>query len=829
MKTILLIICLLGTISLMAQPSLEKAKAYQDGKFFSDAIVQYEKFLKKTPDNIEALNGLALCYESINDYGAARDYYFILHRINVNDISISYKLANCYRFLCDFDSCLIMLDQVKKLIVYTPEEQSIKNAATEEASEIRSLLAFNYKNYSRLLVQEVSDINTPFSEFGIFYLDSMLYFSSMRATNSRIDQRTAQGYSDIYKADFSKWNFNKSRILKMPSKINLYDENEGDFYLDTISKQIYFTRCSGNPSRCGIYTAKMGQNGSLKKVNPLNINSKEYNTGHATFSSDGNKMIFVSDMPNGLGKRDLYVSTKVNDEWDVPVNLGATVNTSDDEMFPMLYNDSILFFASSGHNGFGGLDIFFSIYRNNSWTRPKHLKAPVNSGSDDFNLVFKDELTKGYFCSNRPGGKGSDDIYIYTGNAWQPTMSGIVSDITSGSPVANAMVILTSSNISDTVFTDGKGFFSSDIVSNKPYRVNIIKQGYSERIDFLKTPKYFNGFDLTFYRSYQLNPSGTGISAEGTVKDKNTQKPIDDQPVLIMGKDGYYDKAVTDTSGLYQFQNIHDNNNYTILMAREGYWTQSKTLDVPVLTQPTHYSKMSGHDLDFEVEAIEANKEFVINNIYYDFDKASLKEESKLELVKLVQILKDNPNLRVEISSHTDNRGNDVYNQDLSQRRAQSVVNFLIDNGIKKDRLIARGYGKSRPIIKEAKTEEDHALNRRTSFTIIGIGKINYDDFVPSRMGEKTEETPQSNASVQKKSTVFKVQIYASKSPLQDKTFLKKINEAMPELMIIEEKYPDGYYRYIAGSYSVYEEAKEIRDAIIRLGYTDCFISTIKN
>lgn len=829
MKTILILISFLSTISLMAQPSLEKAKAYQDGRFYSDAIAQYEKVLKRAPDNVEALNGLAECYSSINDYGTAREYYFTLFQMNNNDLNVSYKLANCYRYLCDFDSCLFMLDHISKINAFTPEEEQVKKSASQDASDIRKLMAFNYKNYSRLMVQEVSDINTPFSEFGIFYQDSMLYFSSMRVINSRIDQRTAQGYSDIYKADFSKWNFNKSRIVRLPSKINSYDENEGDLYLDTLSRQVYFTRCSGNPSRCGIFVAKMGQKGTLKKVIPVNLNSKDYNVGHATFSSDGNKMIFVSDMPNGMGMRDLYISIKVNDEWETPVNLGLPVNTPGDEMFPMLYNDSILFFASSGHKGLGGLDIFFSIYRNNSWTRPKHLKAPVNSGSDDFNLAFKDEPTKGYFCSNRPGGKGSDDIYIYTGNAWQPTMSGIVSDITSGNPISNATVILTSSNISDTVITDDKGFFSSDIVSNKPYRVNIIKQGYSERIDFLKTPKYFNGFDLTFYRSYQLNPSGTGISAEGTVKDKVTKKPIDDQPVLIMGKDGYYDKALTDTSGSYQFQNIHDNNNYTILMAREGYWTQSKTLDVPLLNQPTHYSKMSGHDLDFEIEAIEANKEIVINNIYYDFDKATLKDESRSELDKLVIILKDNPNLKVEISSHTDSRGNDAYNMDLSQRRAQSVVDFLVVNGIKKDRLIAKGYGKNRPIIKDAKTEEDHALNRRTSFSIIGIGKINYDDFVASRGGEKAENVVQNSGNSQKKNMVFKVQIYASKSPLQDKSFLKKLNDAMPELLIVEEKCPDGYYRYYAGQYSLYEEAREIRDAIIHLGYSDCFISTTKN
>lgn len=828
MKTLVSILLLALATTLLAQPSIEKAKNYQNGKFYSDAINQYEKILKKDHYNAEALFGISTCFLAINDYGSAHDNLLTLYRMNVNDISVAYYLGHCYRLMSDFDSCIVLFDHVAKLNAITSEEEAFKHLAASEAAEIRNILAYNYKNYSRLLVQEVSDVNTPFSEFGIFYQDSILFFSSMRMTSNRMDQRTMQGYSDIYKADFTKWNFNKSRIAKLPSKINSYEENEGNFYSDTLNDVVYFTRCVGNPSRCGIFYAATDAKGKMQKIRPLNINSDDYSTGHATFSGDGNKMIFVSDMPNGQGKRDLYLSVKVDGKWDTPVNLGNTVNTEADEMFPMLYNDSILFFASSGHAGLGGLDLYFSIYRNNRWTYPKHLKAPVNTGSDDFNLVFKDELTKGYFCSNRAGGKGSDDIYLFTGNAWQPSMSGTVSDITSGIPIREAMVILTSSNISDTVFTDENGFFNSDIVANKPYRVNVIKPGYSERIDFLKTPKYFNGFDLTFHRSYQLNPSGTGISAEGTVKDKSSKKPIDDQPVLIMGKDGYFDKAITDTSGAYLFQNIHDNNKYTILMAREGYWTQSKTLEVPELTQPTHYSKMSGHDLDFEVEAIQANKEIVINNIYYDFDKAILKPESKVELDKLVVVLKENPNLKVEISSHTDNRGNAAYNMDLSQRRAQSVVDFLVDHGVKKDRLIAKGYGKMRPIIKEAKTEDDHALNRRTSFTIIGIGKINYDDLVVSHLESKSNDVS-SNSQEIKKSTVFKVQIYASKTPLQDKSFLRKINDAFPELIIIEEKYPDGYYRYIAGSYSVYDEAKEIRDAIIQLGYTDCFISTIKN
>jgi outer membrane protein OmpA-like peptidoglycan-associated protein len=329
-------------------------------------------------------------------------------------------------------------------------------------------------------------------------------------------------------------------------------------------------------------------------------------------------------------------------------------------------------------------------------------------------------------------------------------------------------------------------------------------------------------------KNYTMQPDNRGITVEGDVVDNSNNKPIDNQKLMIIGENGYFDQTATDSTGSFEFAHLQDDNSYTLLMARKGYWTQTKVLDIPELETNFNYTKANGFDFNFNLEPIEEGKEIVIKDIFYDFDKASIKPESETELNKLTVLLNNNPNIKVEISSHTDSRGPDDYNMRLSQSRAESVVKYLVKQGIAKDRLVSRGYGETFPLVADAQTEVQHQYNRRTSFRVLSVSDINVGEIISGHVSQseevKTTETPESGTNV-----VYKVQVCASRTPVESDSYFKKLNNTFPEMLIVEEKYPDGFFRYIAGTFTLYDEAVALRNQIISTGYPDCFIGVYKN
>jgi hypothetical protein len=279
------------------------------------------------------------------------------------------------------------------------------------------------------------------------------------------------------------------------------------------------------------------------------------------------------------------------------------------------------------------------------------------------------------------------------------------------------------------------------------------------------------------------------------------------------------------------------------MMAAKGFWTRTKVLEIPKLHRPLTYSTQTGFNMDFELTEVAVNKEIIIYNIYYEFDKANLLETSFTELDKIVTMLKENPNLTVEISAHTDERGNNAYNNSLSQRRAQSVVNYLVEKGIDKKRLVAKGYGKTNPLVKDAVTEEEHQINRRTAFKILQVQEQNIELIIESiskvipqnkdgQVKYKDNETKQisnstsnNNESSFEGDILYKVQIAASKNPINIDLTFKKVISTDPNITISEEKQEEGWFRYFAGSYTTMDEAVKQRDNLKALGYPDCFIN----
>jgi outer membrane protein OmpA-like peptidoglycan-associated protein/tetratricopeptide (TPR) repeat protein len=827
MKSIIVTIICLASIFSYGQRSFEKIDKLTEQRLYKDAIDAYEQVLKKSPESFEAAFKLGKCYYQLNDFENAAQYFEQAKALGCNTVELCYYLGKTKLHQLKYNEAENIFKSASQIVVEDDQQKNLQSRCYSEAQKARSL-SLSEKYSSDILVSNITFINSPYSEYGISIKENNLYFSSMRkGDKDATDQRTLQGFSDLYKTSLIREDFAETEIIPLEKSINNKKYNEACIVFKGDDSEAYFTRCLGKPAHCEILKAENRKNGYFNSTNKINLVSKDYSIGHPALSSDGNTMIFVSDMPDGFGKRDLYISTKEDNKWLTPQNLGSTINTEYDEMFPSFFQDDILVFSSSGHNSGGGLDIFISRKEGNTWSVPQKLSSPINTGADDFGMVFNESEEHGYFCSNRPGGAGSDDIYTFDGFPVKVKFSGIVKDKETDELISNALIIIKNEEGFDTLFTNDNGNVSMELPFNSEYEIQIQKDEYLIMESTIKTTEEKSLFPETMNETYLISADTRGTVVEGVVKDNTNQTPVTNQNLMIMGDNGYVDQTITNEEGHYEFTNLNDQTSYTLLLAKKGYWTITKTLEVPELENHKNYSLSTGFDYDFDLVPIPTNEEIVLDNIYYDFNKASLRPESKNELVKLSEMLNQNPNIVVEISSHTDSRGPDDYNMRLSQARAESVVDFLINNGSNLSRLIAKGYGENMPVIANATTEEEHQKNRRTSFKVLEIKDVDVNQIM-NQMAPDNPTTPPSAAGTSQE-VIYKVQVCASKSPVESESYFDKITEAFPEIVVVEEKYPDGFYRYIAGTFISYSDAQLLRDKIVDLGYSDCFIGVFKN
>jgi outer membrane protein OmpA-like peptidoglycan-associated protein len=350
-----------------------------------------------------------------------------------------------------------------------------------------------------------------------------------------------------------------------------------------------------------------------------------------------------------------------------PVNMGKDINTPGDEMFPYVGPDAKLYFASDGHPGLGKLDLFVAT-RSQGVITIENLGPPVNSRFDDFGLVFADdEMKYGFFSSNREGGKGDDDIYF----------------------LEDESVGLDSTQIAEL----------EKLPPDDPRRRTIGKP---------EPPKIVNYF------------------LAGTVASNEIPSAVLDSAIVKIyevSADSLVGQGTTKGGGIFGTFPLEEGKDYTLLIEKKGYITKRDAFTMAGKAIPQIFRKKLTMDTTFYValklDRLALNKTFVLENIYYDLDKFNIRDDAAIELDKLVQILKDNPTVKIELSSHTDSRATDSYNNKLSQNRAQSAVDYIVTKGIDKERMVAKGYGETQLIIKDAKTEEEHQKNRRTEFTIL--------------------------------------------------------------------------------------------------------------
>lgn len=428
------------------------------------------------------------------------------------------------------------------------------------------------------------------------------------------------------------------------------------------------------------------------QATPIALNVAEYSVCHPALSTNGQMMIYASNKPGALGGMDLYFSYFDGSNWVADMTAGPNINSASNEIFPTLVNDTILLFASDRPGGYGGLDLYVSIYRNGIWTMVERLPSPFNSSFDDLSLIVRPSLRTGYFTSNRPGGKGGDDIYRFESDLPIFGLNKEDSKIMANLQVLNKLTLEPIQNAKMTlseISIDINSFNASE------YNMKVFTGRNSEDVLLKIQPK-----NIRLKNNYTSDEEGY-ILFEAFVHKKYIIRLEDPEHEVLSV---FYDHELFgDNFHLLMEPNDEDNDDFEM----DG--TNADNL------MPEDVTKDSDDNLYFE---IEPGRIMSIDNIYYSYNSSVLNPNPNPELDELASILDRKKEIRIRIESHTDSRGSDAYNLQLSIKRAGSVRDYLVAKGISGDRIIIRGFGESK-ILNHCKdgipcTDAQHRLNRRT-------------------------------------------------------------------------------------------------------------------
>ncbi len=405
-KTYMNRVIILVTLIILKAGTLPHCFAQQAQKLFDNreyalAIGEYEKLLKKKKitkeETANAEAHIGMCYYYLNQ---AKEASACIKK----GITHGYKTAEIYcisglasqkqerytEALEAFGECLKLDSNYPGINLYTKScKYAIEHSDPKTSIKLRS-----------------SKINTEGSEYGLSPCANNEIFFSLASNKGKIDPRTGMGYTEIYTTKL------EGSELSKPKKETAFMKayyNTGVFTYDSVSNHIYMTMCEPKSGKCGIYKSRYNRK-KWEKPEPFFINAN-YDMAHPALAKNGSRLYFVSNAPGGYGKTDIWYADRINDtQWSEPINAGSKINTAEREEFPFVEGDSILFFSSNGHVGFGGLDIFAAALVDNEILEPMNMGRPFNSGADDFNMVSYGH--KGLMVSSR-NIKNSDDIYIF--------------------------------------------------------------------------------------------------------------------------------------------------------------------------------------------------------------------------------------------------------------------------------------------------------------------------------------------------------------------------------------------------------------------------------
>ena len=643
-----LLLCL-AIISFLSNSGFaQKAKiAAADKKYNSyayiDAIQTYERLAEKGYQSVEMFEKLGNAYYFNSDFEKAVQSYEKLYQLQ-SELAPEYfyRYAQSLKAIGKEKEAATILAKFENKSSDDSRSKRLKNN-TDYLEDIKANVG--------IYTIENTGINSKYSDYGSTIVDNKLIFTSARDTGG-VGQRkhawTGEHFTNLYAAGVN------GELI--PSNPVRYDANVNSKFHEATpvftkdGNTMYFTRNNYLDGKKGkdankvtllkIYKATLVNN-RWTNVTELPFNSNNFSTAHPALSPDEQTLYFVSDRPGTIGQSDLYkVAINSNGTYGEPINLGVEINTEGRETFPFVTKDNQLYFASDGHPGLGGLDVFTTKINNDgSFGEVENDGAEMNSPKDDFGYYRDSEINKGFFSSNRDGGLGSDDIYRFTSkDKCKQILKGIVTDSATGETLAGVQLILLNKQykvIAETT-SDALGYYAFDVNCRKTYHIRANKKDYTSKETKLRTPEV----------------------------------------------------------------------------------TGETKLDIQL--ESTICRVAVGDDL---------GKCFGIKMIYFDLDKSNIRKEAALDLAKILDVLIQNPTIKLDIRSHTDCRQTAKYNMALSDRRAKATIAWLVSKGIDSSRLTGRGYGESQlindcgcePTNASNCTEEQHQMNRRSEFIITAL------------------------------------------------------------------------------------------------------------
>ena len=634
-------------------PTMKKADDAMKKKEYAVAADIYDQIASSSSATKEdkqtaAFRG-AESYRLIHESKSALKLYNKAIKYGAKDPIVTYRLAQMHKQNGEYQEAI---EAFKKYQKEVPSDERIEPMI--KGCEA----ALTWKEEpTRYTINEFKPANDKAADdFSPMWADrkmKTIMFTSDRGdgVSKEIYNTTARKHTDVWQVKLEgsrgkvKWT-NPDIVEGLNTKYN-----DGVIAFNSRMSKMYVTQCNGENGKeknCKIYEARKVGKGWEMNPEPLDFckdgGGQKWNYGHPVLADNDKTMYFASDRPGGYGDttglektKDLWMVTYVRRgrTWSEPVNLGPSINTEDNEMFPYVHSDGSLYFASDGHPGIGGLDIFETVKNGDGptdWNVPRNMKSPINSEGDDFGIIMEPTKEHGYFTSNRK--KNQDDIYEFNMEPIVCTLKGQVTDCDSGTAIVDALVLISNNIDSNKIRlrTDDKGYYETSITINTEYTIEVSKRSayyYDAKPQYVSTMGVENSIDCQHVKDFCM---------------KNT-----------------------------------------------------------------------------------CNDVFVLP-IYYDLNKAFIRGDAKPILDDLIKTLQKYPRMAVELGSHTDCRASYEYNRELSQRRADSAIAYLIERGrLNPFRLEARGYGESQ-LVNHCEcegtnvvpcTEEEHQKNRRTTVKVV--------------------------------------------------------------------------------------------------------------
>ncbi len=645
---------------------LRRAELHYQFYSYKSSVDLYHQVVKRKGASDELRLNIAECYRKLNWQDSAASWYSQIHDQSVMDPLHYLYYAQALQYGGKYAQAKIQYQKYHDLA-------STDTRATLNIKAIDNHLDY-YLDSALYTVKEVP-INTPEADFAPSYFRNGFIFASARKRSALIQKKfkwNQKPYLDLYYAEVTDGLY--ADPVGLSKRVNS-KFHEGPVTIYQNGRKMIFTRNNFLQSRIGkseegvvklkLYSAELTEDHEWSNIHELPFNSDEYSVGHPTISKDGKNLYFVSDMPGGVGGTDIWVST-FDSTWSEPVNLGGDINSAGDEMFPFIREDKVLYFASNGYGGLGGLDIYRTWIVQNEPSGVINLGYPVNSINDDFALALDESANRGYFSSNREGGTGDDDIYSLIINGI--IVDAYLFDKATGEPIlGGTLFVLDKTTQRPVPRLKDANRVQYDALPNRAYEITGSKEGYFDKTVHLPIGKL------------------TGKKRITVRVELDRITPVD---ILI----------IENISG--KGQNFILRDSVKIFEGTEEQLQASlASRNIPV------------------GEVIR------ISNIYFDLDKSFIRIDAISQLDRIVNLLKRYPAMTLAMDAHADSRASNNYNQALSLKRVESTTKYLIESGIAGNRLEQYHFGE-RNLVNDCGndvlcTEAQHQFNRRTEFVIV--------------------------------------------------------------------------------------------------------------